>query len=253
MAICPYTVQLHLNRSVEDDSVREGRFDVELVDAERTSTIARAGAGVAFLDLRQQTIPGLDLTVSDLLTSFLRGAGGSQEDGLLFGRHLLDRLFADLEVRVLWDEIQARRKAERRPLRLELLLPADDAGVVSDIPFELLADESGFLFRQVGATLVRAIRRLTVRTIAIEPGDAVMVARANPRTDNVLLPQALFDRHEEGTRKAAAKAGLTVKAPCRQATRRTLAERLVEGGGTPIVSLVAPWRSSSRRKPLHAI
>jgi len=35
------------------------------------------------------------------------------------------------------------------------------------------------------------------------------------------------------------KLGLTLEAPCRNATRRTLDTRLAEGGGTPIVSLVA--------------
>lgn len=238
MAISPYTVRLHLSRSM-DDSVREARFDVVLEDGERASTAARAGVGLAFLDLRRQTIPGLDsLTVSELVTSFLRNVEVTQEDGLLFGRHLLDRLLADLDVRVLWDEIQARRTAEKRPLRLELLLPADDAGVVSDIPFELLADESGFLFRQVDATLVRAIRRLPVRVVEIAPGDGVMLVWANPKGDN-RLPQTLFDQHEQGTREAAVKAGLVFRAPCSHATRSTLEARLVEKGNTPIVSLVA--------------
>jgi tetratricopeptide (TPR) repeat protein len=232
----PYPVRLHLGRSI-DDSVRGGRFDVELVDEDRAGTSAR-GAGVAFLDLREQAIAGIGLSVGALLDSFLRGDGGTQEDGLRFGQHLLARLLGDREVHVLWDEIQARREAEKRPLRLELILPADDAGIASDIPFELLADDRGFLFRRAGASLVRVIRKLPALAVDIERGDNVMVAWANPRTDNVLA-QEVFDQHEAGTARAAAKAGLTVKAPCRKATRRTLEARLAEGGGTPIVSLVA--------------
>lgn len=235
----PYTVELHVSRSL-DDSVRAGRFDVELRDRERTGTWARTrpGVGVAFLDLRDQIIPGVDLPVAHFLDDFLAGAAGTHEDGLRFGQHLLAQLLGDLEMRVLWDDIQARLNAEKRPLRLELVLPARDAEVVAEIPFELLADESGFLFRRAGATLVRAIQRLRVRAAEINEGDAIMVAWANPAGPN-RLPAALFERHEASVLGAAAEARLLLKAPCQHATLAGLEERLMEGSGTPVVSLIA--------------
>jgi hypothetical protein len=247
----PYTVELHLSRSV-DDSVRAERFDLELVDGERIGTGARRKVGIAFLDLRAQVIPGIELSIERFLRHFLSGNAGTQEDGLRFGQHLLHQLLSDLEVRLLWDEIQERRRAQKRPLRLELILPADEAGVVSDVPFELLADETGFLFRQSGAALVRAIRKLPVRAVALEEGDAVLVAWANPKTAE-RLPSTLFEQHEESTRIAAEKAGLSVEAPCQFATLDALEARMVEGppAGTPVVSLIAHGDAEGGAAWLH--
>ena len=90
----PYTVALHLSRSV-DGSLRADRFDLELFDAERIGTGARRKTGIAFLDLRAQAVPGLDLSAERFLQRFLDGNAGTQEDGLRFGQHLL----ADRRVR----------------------------------------------------------------------------------------------------------------------------------------------------------
>jgi hypothetical protein len=79
---------------------------------------------------------------------------------------------------------------------------------------------------------------MPVRAATIAPGDAVMVAWANPLLEN-RLPRAIFDQHEEGTRQAAETIGLTVRAPCRHATHAALETRLCEYNGTPIVSLIA--------------
>jgi tetratricopeptide (TPR) repeat protein len=166
----PYTIQLKLSRA-RLPGERADEYDVELIDTERAGVAQRAGAGTAFLDLRQQSIPGLGVTVDAFLDAFLRGDGGTQEDGLRFGQHLLGCLLADAEVRALWDEIDARRKAAKRPLRLEIVLPADDAGAVSDVPFELLADGDGPLFRHDGATLVRTIRTRDAGKPRIAPTD----------------------------------------------------------------------------------
>jgi hypothetical protein len=193
----PYTVQLHVSRS-RDESLRGDQFDLELVDLELTSTSERAGVGTSFLDLRAQDIRGLGLSVKEFLVSFLRGDGGTQEDGLRFGQRLLRCLLADKEVGALWNGITERRRAERRPLRLELLLPEDEAGLVSDIPFELLADETGFLFRQIGSTLVRAIRRMPVR--------AVEIAAGHPHLDHLRIADS-----RSSPRPAARIAGLDVR------------------------------------------
>ncbi len=227
MTAHPYTVELHLSRSV-DDSVRPDRYDLELVDGDRVGTGARRKVGIAFLDLRAQEIPDVALSIERFLEHFLAGSAGTQEDGLRFGQHLLGQLLSDLEVRLLWEEIQGRRRAQKRPLRLELILPADDAGLVSDVPFELLADETGFLFRQSGAALVRAIRKLPLRDAELHEGDAVLVAWANPKTAE-RLPQALFDQHEDGTARAAEAAGLSPREPCRQCDARR-AGRAARGG-----------------------
>ncbi len=245
----PYTVELHLSRSL-DVTQRADCFDLELVDGERVGTGARRRAGIAFLDLRAQVIPGAAISIDRFLDAFLRGNAGTQQDGLDFGRHLLGQILSDLEVRVLWDDIQARRRAQKRPLRLELILPADEAGLVSDIPFELLADDDGFLFRKAGAALVRTIRRLPVRAAKLEEGDAVLVAWANPKTAE-RLPQDVFDRHEERTREAAEAAGLAPREPCRHATFPVLEEQLSKAPGTPVVSLIAHGDAEGGAAWLH--
>lgn len=146
-------------------------------------------------------------------------------------------------MRRLWEDIEKQRAAAERPLRLELVLSPSDSldkdapYEVADVPFELLADKDGFLFRRYGASLIRTIKGFTVRTPEIEKGASVLIAWANPASEQK-LPEDLFQRHEASTKSAAEKAGLRVKSPCAKATPTRFEQSLSEGGGTSIVSLI---------------
>lgn len=247
MVVTPYPVELFIYRTREE-SVRGSRYDVTLHDRETPD--AGRGAGSAFLDFEKQHVEGLGGTVSDFLKVFLRGDGGTFEDGLLFGRHLLERLLSDGEVREVWKAIQGRRGA--RPLRLELILPDEDVEGLAGVPFEMLADRDGFLFRRPGAVLVRVIQRLAPQPHMLEQGDSVLVAWANPVVDDESrLPADLFERHEQRTAAAATLAGFRPRPSCNAATRKALETRMAEGRGTPIISLIAHGDSRGGAAWLH--
>ncbi len=233
----PYVVEFQLMRSRET-STQEARFDVQLVDRGRAGTLARSLPGTAFLDLRTQPIDGLGITGDAFIASFLRGDSGASTDGLIFGKYLLNKLLADKEVRALWNEIEARRRAKDQPLRLELLLPPEDAEFVSNIPFELLADEHGFLFYRYQYTLIRVISGLEPRTVSLSEEDTMLLAWANPVTQP-RLDEKLFDDHEKSLETQGNRLGLKIKAPCKHATLPMLEKRLVEEHKTTVVSLVA--------------
>jgi tetratricopeptide (TPR) repeat protein len=231
----PYRIQLFLRGSSEP-SERGGRYDLTLFDGEVPHV--GHGYGSAFLDLEKQQIAGLDLSIEEFLDVFLQGDSGTPDDGRLFGRHLLDRLLGDGEVRAVWDAIQLRRR--QRPLRMELILPSGGAEELARIPFELLADDVGFLFRRPGSALVRVLQTLPPSTHTFAEGDALLVAWANPVVVDVdRLPPELFEQHEHGTATAAQKAGFRPRGPCKNATLPALAAHLAKDGGVPIVSLVA--------------
>jgi len=178
------------------------------------------------------------MTGDAFISSFLRGDSGGSTDGLVFGRYLLDKLLADKEIRALWDEIEMRRRSNDQPLRLELILPPDDAGFISNIPFELLADERGFLFYRYQWTLVRVISGLEPRAVSLTEEDSLLLAWANPRTES-RLDGKIFDDHEKSVNEQGRRLGLKLKDPCKHATLPMLEKRLVEERKTTVVSLVA--------------
>jgi hypothetical protein len=91
------------------------------------------------------------------------------------------------------------KKGERfeRPLRVELVFPERPEPVLADLPFELLADADGFLFRRVGHTLVRTLRGFRGENANLGPGTRVLCAWANPVVENPrgdweALPASVF-------------------------------------------------------------
>jgi len=230
----PYLVEIWLRRT-EGEAVPPGLHDVDLFDRERSGVQA---SGVANLRLGDDEVPGLGMSGAQFLAVFHRGDAGSPDDGLLFGRYLLRRILAEAEVARLWAQIQERR--DSRPLRMELVLPTEDVRGVAEIPFELLADDRGFLFQSFGASLVRAIQDLPARTVDLPRDASILVAWANPTPPgDTPLPADLLKHHEEKTAAAARRLGFQVKDPCRQASRRSLEGRLVSERPVEIVSLVA--------------
>lgn len=230
----PYHIELHLTR-MKGPTARAGLYDARLIDGESKGLDA-----IGVIDL------GAEEPAKSLHTFVQNNA--STDDVLAFGQQLLYRLLGDEDMRALWKEMQQRRAGAQRPLRLELVFPAMDAQSLGQIPFELLADWSGFFFRRPGSSFVRSVRGMAVRTLHLGPGDSILAAWANPRIDNDLLEAKHLMAHERKTQSAAGSLGLTVRASCSHATRAMLEERLT-GQTAAIVSLVA--RSNARGLWLH--
>ncbi|MCY1019083.1 tetratricopeptide repeat protein [Pyxidicoccus sp. MSG2] len=238
-----YAVELWLGCS-DREQAPEGIFTVTLFDRERSGLDATDTVNLSF---GKEEIPGLSLSGEEFLLMFHQGEPGLSQDGLLFGRHLLSRLLRPGQpTQRLWTEIQTRRRVTRRPLRLEFHLPDSGAAVqVAELPFELLADDHGFLFQEHGASLVRTLRGLESHAFQLQEGHSIMVAWANPRdpdgrfASNSALPESLLHRHEEQTAEAARGLGFMVRSPCRHASLGTLSRRLESEHPTELISLVA--------------
>ena len=99
---------------------------------------------------------------------------------MLFGRHLLRRLLADKEVEALWNTIQVRRRAQKRPLRLEL--PRHFALVAAETvtPFrKSRLEQSGIrLIPQDNADGKHAAVTATLRDLAARPGAGARIPRS---------------------------------------------------------------------------
>ena len=156
-----------------------------------------------------------------------------------------------------WDEMESRRRAARKPLHLQVVLPRGlgDAGEgipdVSEIPFELLADEQGFLFRRVGSTLVRSLKGMDAVEARLEAGERAALAWANVKTDDSFLPAELFAAHEALVADLSSALGLTPVPPCAQATPESLTEFLEEHAPVALLSLVAHGSSGGGQVWLH--
>lgn len=162
-----YTIEIVLERR---SGARAGVFNVVAIDRSRQRVFE---AGVADLGLKGKAVAlpsGRPLLAEEFLGRFRRGAPANAEQGIAFGRMLLGFLLGDSRVARAWNEMQSRRMASGLPMRLLLRLPhaspsAQDAAAespnpandVGAIPFELLADEHGFLFKDRGHSLVRLI------------------------------------------------------------------------------------------------
>lgn len=148
---------------------RRGVFDLTLIDRVRQNVFE---ASVVDLDLAGKTseLPssGRALPADDFCARVRRGEPVPEEQGLSFGTLLLSLLLTDGRVSRAWNEINARRSAAGRVMRLVLDVRAGRAGGedteeprpgagIHAIPFELMADEHGFLFHDRGHKLVRVV------------------------------------------------------------------------------------------------
>jgi tetratricopeptide (TPR) repeat protein len=194
-----YTIEILLEHR---RGARPGVFNVIAIDRHRQRVFE---AGVADLNLAGKAVAlpsGRPLLADEFLGRFRRGAPASAEHGVAFGRMLLGFLLADPRVARAWNEMQSRRMASGLPMRLLLRLPRlgqvapgglGDAAAeppvsvmdVSAIPFELLADEHGFLFKDRGHALVRVI---DPASFADEPPEgAAETRRAGTAAPNLMI------------------------------------------------------------------
>jgi hypothetical protein len=203
---------------------------------------------MASLDFNGASL-GTGLDASRLLDDFRDARAVGEADGLAFGRLLFDCLMSDVAnpelpaVRDLWAEIETARLARQVPLRLELALPRGTAAVVADIPFELLADEGGFLFRRAGHVLVRTFQGMSGVRALIRRGDRATVVWANPLIDTEAgtreaLPAAIFGEHDRALAEAGRRLGLAVIPPLQHPTRPAF-DRHLHQHSPQIVAVVA--------------
>ncbi|HEX4952337.1 MAG TPA: tetratricopeptide repeat protein [Thermoanaerobaculia bacterium] len=234
----PYRVYLSLRPRGEPDAGRE-LYDLTLADqsAMRVDTVA----GVANLSVADSAGAGNGTSQATFLARFLEDRPTSLEAALGFGRWLLGRLFEDAPLAAAWERIEKSRSASRRPLRLLLVLPAGSLGRVADLPFELLADDKGFLFQRFGAALVRSVEGVAAAELRLEKDERAGIAWANPVVDGEggRLPEAVFHRHEEALQRLAGSFQLRAVPPLRQASLPML-EGLLDGGqAISLLSVIA--------------
>ncbi|MDI7266842.1 MAG: tetratricopeptide repeat protein [Myxococcota bacterium] len=198
-------------------------FDVTLHDRMRAGEF---DAGVARLDLNDK-LEGTGRSAASFVADFLEHQSRPLEEGLAFGRWLLGKLTADHGIRKLWEEIDLRREAGRQPLRLVLVLPPamrPDGQGVADLPFELLADEAGSLFRRPDWVLVRTFKGLPGLRFAVQREHKALLAWANVMLrDGTCVAPELFAAHESLLAEGGGRLGLDVLAPCGNASAPRLA------------------------------
>ncbi len=230
-----FQVRLQLERT---EGMEPGRYEATLSSASM-SLLGNAGGGDIWLRAEAK-IPELGLGLAEFHRAFLEGRVDGISDGLAFGRWLYTQLFEESpKLLGLWGRI--RQEQGTRPLRLELVLPqrTDGSGVpVEDLPFELLADVEGPLFRRHGWTLVRCYDRHTARDYEVQRGSRALLAWANPELkEQERLDGETFTRHEEAFLRHGRAMELEVAEPLREATHERFKAAL--GTSTPILSLVA--------------
>jgi tetratricopeptide (TPR) repeat protein len=237
-----------------------GTFLITLSDLSRTSVM---DVGNTRLN-PEMLVDGLDSTVGDLVELFTARRGLRHAEGLAFGRFLHRRLLgASEKLRGLWREIDAHLRAGRT-LHFLVVLPAPSAEPdgreppwpVADLPFELLADDRGFLFQRSGNVLVRTFHGLTRRTPSIPQGGKATVAWANPQILGAsgaleALSADVFSRHEDILAQAAPTLGLKLVPPCDRATRRRLDAHLRKYAPVHLVSIVAHGAAAGGAMLLH--
>jgi tetratricopeptide (TPR) repeat protein len=201
------------------------RVKVLLLDKGKQGSKAE---GTANLDFGGAEV-GDGLGAEVFLEAFLRGENLGVAAGMRFGRMLFDRLFDSPAVRDLWKEIQIRGDGKRR-MQMLLVTPREEAWLAR-IPFELLCDEVGFLFRRgISHSLIRTLRGHKAERAQLLPGGSALMAWANPTQNESLRPIQPADlaAHEKAVEQAARQFGWNVLPACQNATRDTLPERLRE-------------------------
>ncbi|MCK6588986.1 MAG: tetratricopeptide repeat protein, partial [Polyangiaceae bacterium] len=248
----PYSVELWVTPRAGPGS---RVFDLELYDHQRKGW---AAAGVARLDFFE------DPETASFLNAFLRGDSVRVRDGLSFGRELGARLFAREELGQGFRVVEQRRGG--RPIRMELVLPVnlgDDPSAprprvaLDDIPFELLADDTGFWFRRPGWSLVRTFKDLPAVAYRLPKKGRALLAWANPLVPhedgtNQKLDAKIFEAHEAAFERGVKEMGLEPRAPLRRATQEGLGEGLRERPETPLLALVAHGDARGGAVLLHA-
>jgi tetratricopeptide (TPR) repeat protein len=231
----PFTAELTIQPGDAVDGSAANGFAESVVTLRATS---RGAPGSGVVDLRWGTDPlGTGISASTFLDDFWSGASVAHIDALAFGRMLLDRLLKHPNVLERWKKIELWR--DKRPLRLELILPLAADSPISAVPFELLADKTSFLFYGARATLVRCLRDLEPRRATIHPHDRLLVAWANPIDIEPRVDDQVFQQHETSVAEAGNHADLDVPGAVARTDLARFQDALADQRPVPVVSLVA--------------
>lgn len=167
IAPAPYTVEL-LVEPVEQ--AHPGRMELTLIDFERQGIVEAGRCDLSISGRVAALANGRTLTLDDFIERLRQGEAVPEEHGVVFGRALLGWLLAEPPILRAWNEISTRRLSAGRAMRLLLSVRARQSrgarpaeGERTDallsraraLPFELLADDFGFLFRNRGHLLMR--------------------------------------------------------------------------------------------------
>jgi tetratricopeptide (TPR) repeat protein len=234
-------------------------YDLGLIDHTRST----AYPNIDEIRFRpDEQIPGLGISARKFTSLFAAPGTLTLEDGLRFGAWLEELLFptttrstrAEAEpLRNTWDRVvQAATESKTRPLRLQLSFPHSARGVLSTLPFELLARGGAFYFRRHGWSLVRCFRGMLGESCELGKGSRLGVIWANTvEPDKLPIPRDVFDKHEEIVSSAASRLQSKPIQPLRQATRKALLHHAAEHQlqGLDVVSIVA--HGSAGRLWLH--
>jgi tetratricopeptide (TPR) repeat protein len=203
------------------------------------------------LRLHNLALPGVDMQALDFLRHWSSGAALGLASGLAFGRVLLERLLPTQAMRRAWRRalrLQGRAQGPRLALHLE----PDDPLAALELPYELLADDDGFLTRAGRVVLVRVLTGWADTGWPALPSDAgLTVAWANPRGGMTRLRSGLLTEHERLVARATADLGLAMQPACRQASLSSLI-RHGQAYDSTLLSLIAHGAESGSGVWLHA-
>lgn len=212
------------------------------------------------------TLPAADaplgstgFTVRQFLDEWRSGASGLHDAALHFGRSLYAHLFENTPGDVARDWAIVMHEAQGRGLRLELRFPEANAAQwlgqpLAGIPFELLCDHSGFLFRRPGWSTVRRSSRVPSRPLRLhqesEAMPRVLVAWANVAHQGKPFPSTWFEAHDRAVQALADANRATRLSALPDATRRELSRR-VQGDKPHVLLWIGHGDHNGSRLVLH--
>ncbi|MBX3604061.1 MAG: hypothetical protein KF788_02250 [Piscinibacter sp.] len=180
------------------------------------------------------------LTVEDFLARWRDGSPGLDSAARLYGRLLYRKLLQEpSDLAMAWQQAMQAARARATGVRLEIRCPLDQASRWRDLalpalPFELMCDEQGYLFRRPGWSTVRRSRGMRSRQLRWQTDPSararVQVAWANvQRPAQPPLDEALFLAHDRAVEMLAGSGRAERLTPLPAATRQALADALQQG------------------------
>ncbi|MBF0614510.1 MAG: hypothetical protein G8237_11995 [Magnetococcales bacterium] len=172
------------------------------------------------------------------------------EERIEMGRVLAARLLVG-PVLTAWQESVRQCAAAQLPLRLDLILP-DHASAWDALPYEWLADETGFWFRDGLSVLVRTCTGLSSNELRLESGDRLGMIWANPgKAAADRLPPLVIDAHLLTIRQSATLLEMVAVEPCATATSETLWNYCETRQPLQVVTLLAHAKGAGGAMLLH--
>jgi len=195
--------------------------------------------GVCTLPPPDMPLGDSGLSVEDFLHHWRAGTTGLDSVARLYGQALHRQLLGNASpIHDAWQKGAGAARQGGQGLRLEIRCPLDSASrwmgqSLSALPFELLCDESGYLFRRAGWSTVRRTRELASRAMrfgamANAPA-SVQVAWANvTQPGEQAMDEALFSAHDTAVQTLDKQGVIKRLPPLPGASRRALADCLAQ-------------------------